>query len=83
MAVYVDQARNRFRGMVMCHMIADTLEELHAMADAIGLKREWFQDARAAAHYDLSLSHRRAALANGAIELERRSFVVKMRELRA
>lgn len=26
-----------------CHMMADTLEELHAMAASIGMKRAWFQ----------------------------------------
>ena len=31
--VYVDNPIWPYRGMLMCHMIADTPEELHAMAD--------------------------------------------------
>ena len=32
MAVYVDNTENQCRGMLMCHMVADTLEEHHKMA---------------------------------------------------
>ena len=43
MTVYVDNAKNGFRRMRMCHMLADTPGELHAMATAIGVKRQWYQ----------------------------------------
>jgi hypothetical protein len=66
MAVYVDNAKNGFRGMIMCHMVADTLEELHTMADTLGLKRAWFQGDNVP-HYDLSTSKRVEAIRNGAI----------------
>ena len=69
MTVYVDNARIPFRGMRMSHMQADTLDELHAMADAIGLRRSWFQPGSRpeAAHYDVSDSKRAEALALGAV----------------
>lgn len=43
MAVYVDEAIWPFGRMMMCHMIADTREELFAMVDTIGVQRKWIQ----------------------------------------
>ena len=53
MAVYVDDARIRARGLVWSHLVADTDEELHAAAEALGLRREWAQDKGRTLHYDL------------------------------
>ena len=52
----------------MCHMLADSLDELHAMADRIGMKRKWFQN-KGVPHYDLSKSKRELAVRYGAVEL--------------
>ncbi|ACL61582.1 DUF4031 domain-containing protein [Methylobacterium nodulans] len=73
MAVYVDQPLFPFGRMVMCHMWADSLDELHAMADRLGLKRAWFQCPPKASweHYDVSKGVRAKALAFGAIETDR------------
>jgi len=57
-----------------CHMVADTLVELHRFALSIGLRREWFQDHARVPHYDLNASRRAAALRKGATELTRREF---------
>lgn len=73
MSVYVDDAFvqgdwGRWTGGG--HMQADTLDELHAFAQAIGLKREWFQDRPGRperAHYDLTASKRDQAILAGAI----------------
>lgn len=81
MAVYVDKAQNQFRRMVMCHMLADTLDELHAMAARLGLKREWFQS-KSTPHYDVCLSKRRLAVKLGAVEIDRRKVVELARKLR-
>jgi hypothetical protein len=81
MSVYVDQARHRFRRMTMCHMVADTLDELHTMAAAIGMKRRWFQR-RSFPHYDLCLSRRQRAIELGAIEINSRYMARWLREQR-
>ena len=58
MTVYVDDMRAPFGRLVMCHMIADTPAELHAMADRIGVARKWFQNKGSGPHYDIALSKR-------------------------
>lgn len=79
MTVYVDDMQARFRNMIMCHMIADTEAELHAMADRIGVARRWYQGN----HYDIAQSKRALAVSAGAVEITWRqcglmSAVVKM-----
>ncbi len=76
MAVYVDPilrhgGSKSFRWPRSCHMYADTLEELHAMAQAIGMKREWFQNDADHPHYDLVPARRIRAVELGAIEHDR------------
>lgn len=72
MGVYVDDERNRFGRMIMCHMFADSLAELHQMAEAIGMDRGWFQPL-SFPHYDVSLSRRAVAVSKGAVEVDRRT----------
>jgi hypothetical protein len=66
MSVYVDDMKAGYGRMKMCHMIADTDEELHAMADKIGVARKWHQGD----HYDICLSKRALAIKAGAVEIE-------------
>lgn len=51
------------------HMLANDLDELHAMADRIGLKRDWFQGHTTFAHYDVQRRKRALAVAAGAVEI--------------
>lgn len=70
MTVYIDDMYRypigQFRNMKMSHMIATTEEELHAMADRLGLKRSWYQGD----HYDVSLFKRDLAIRYGAVPIE-------------
>lgn len=80
MTTYVDPAIWPFSRMVMCHMWADTLEELFAMADTIGVQRKWLQghptlslpQHRGASwvHFDIAKGKRALAIAAGAVETD-------------
>ncbi len=68
MTVYVDDMEAAYGRMKMCHMLADTDEELHAMADTIGVQRKWWQaPPKHDSHYDIALSKRALAVKAGAI----------------
>lgn len=82
MTVYVDDLTDwgwklRGRKVASCHMFTDAVEldELHAMAARMGLRRAWFQEHRLAPHYDLTPSRRADAVAFGAVELDRQQSV--------
>lgn len=82
MAVYVDHYFAQYGRMQMSHMIADTLDELHEMANRIGVARRWFQEHASIPHYDICKSKRELAITLGTMPLERRDFVLKVREIR-
>ncbi len=81
MTVYVDDVRHSFGNMVMCHLWADTLEELLAMVDKIGVQRKWIQGHPTLSfgkhrnaswvHFDIALSKKALAIAAGAILTDR------------
>jgi hypothetical protein len=65
--VYIDNINLPFGRMVMCHMIADTTEELLAMADKIGVQRKWLQyGGTHEEHFDICQSMKAKALQYGA-----------------
>jgi len=71
MSVYVDSAIHRLRDRLMCHMFSPDLDELHAMADRIGIDRRWFQDPSTMRvswpHYDIDSARRSHAVQLGAV----------------
>lgn len=64
-----------FRWKHSCHLYADSLEELHAFARLIGMKRSWFQNHKIVPHYDLNENRRIVAVQRGAIEHGRSEMV--------
>lgn len=83
MAAYVDDAVWPWRGQLWCHLLADSLEELHAFAKSIGLKREWFQGHTKYPHYDMNANRRVIAVKKGAIEIDKRTTIEKAKKLKA
>ena len=71
MAVYVDDAVHLWRGQRWAHLMAGTLQELHAMAGALGLPRRAFQNKTSGAHYDITSELRTAAIGLGAVPISR------------
>ncbi|MGH6746564.1 DUF4031 domain-containing protein [Novosphingobium sp.] len=81
MTVYVDDVRHRFGSMIMCHLWADTLEELLAMVDKIGVQRKWIQGHQTLSfgkhrnaswvHFDIALTKKAAAIRHGAVLTDR------------
>ena len=74
--VYVDDMKAEYhskrlnRKLIMSHMIADTEEELHTMADRIGVSRRWYQGD----HYDICQTKRATAVQKGAKEVSQRQL---------
>jgi hypothetical protein len=77
MSVYVDEIMAWPRSAQwpfdeVSHLTADTLDELHAFAARLGLRREWFQVTKSGfAHYDLNAGMHWKARRNGARLLSR------------
>ncbi|MFP5424042.1 MAG: DUF4031 domain-containing protein [Gammaproteobacteria bacterium] len=81
MAVYVDSEEILWRGKLWCHLAADNLDELHAFASKLGLRRGWFQS-KGYPHYDVTVSMRERALKMGAIDADRETIVDRCKQLR-
>lgn len=72
--VYVDSMKAPYGRMKMCHMNADTTEELLAMADKIGVARKWIQKPGHPVyeHFDICMAKRALAVKHGAKEIDLR-----------
>lgn len=73
MTVYVDDVKHKFGGMLMCHMWADTLDELLGMAYKIGVDLKWIQG-----HPLLSVGkHRNASWVHFDIAQSKKALAIK------
>jgi len=73
-ACYVDTVRSYpnagLRFTEFCHLLADTRDELHDMADALGIPRRFFQEHPWRWHHDLPEHLRPRAIDLGAVEMD-------------
>lgn len=76
MTVLIDEPRWWHRGRRWCHLISDeSLDELHDFVGSFGIPRRAFQGD----HYDIPEEHRAEVIAAGAVEVESRELVRRLR----
>lgn len=76
MTILVDEARWPWRGRRWAHLVSDeSYEELHRFAASIGKRRAAFQGD----HYDVDEAERECALAAGAVAVNSRELVARLR----
>jgi hypothetical protein len=71
--VYVDDVEHPYGNMLMCHLWSDSLEELFAMVDRIGVQRKWLQKPPKASwvHFDIAKAKKALAIKAGAVLTDR------------
>jgi hypothetical protein len=76
MAILIDEARWWWRGRKWCHLVSDiSYDELHDFADLAGIPRRGFQGD----HYDIPEEYRDELVRAGAVEVESRELVRRLR----
>jgi hypothetical protein len=84
---YVDTVRDYpdagLRFERFCHLLADTREELHDMADRLGIPRGFFQEHPWRWHHDLPAHLRPRAVELGAREVTMHEVGALLRERRS
>lgn len=83
MTIYVDNEQISWRGKLWCHLVANSLAELHEFATKLGLRHTWFQARSGYPHYDITISMRDKALALGALMGDRRTILGCAKQLKA
>jgi hypothetical protein len=74
--ILIDEARWWWRGKKWCHLVSDaSYDELHEFAARTGIPRRGFQGD----HYDIPEEYRAELIAAGAVEIESRELVRRLR----
>ena len=84
MSVYIDYPKVCvWQHGLACHMCADSVEELLEFAKRIGLKSKWIQEKEYKSvktfHFDLTGNKADLALKCGALHVNRREFLSKLK----
>jgi hypothetical protein len=74
--ILIDEARWWWRGRKWCHLVSDeSYDELHAFAERVGIPHAGFQGD----HYDVPEEYRERLIEAGAINVESRVLVRRLR----
>ena len=79
--VYVDNAFVQRQGHQWCHLLADSVEELHDFAATVGLPRQAFHLGARIPHYDITAKQRTLMLARGVQAVSVRQGILLTRAL--
>jgi hypothetical protein len=86
-ACYVDTLRSYpdagLRYTEFCHLLADTRDELHTLAEELGIPRRFFQDHPWRWHHDIPTHIRERAVQLGALEVTMHEVGSLLRSRRA
>jgi len=80
--VYVDDFFAAYGRLKMCQLLVGIGEELHAMADAIGVDRRQHQNTISGSHYDIAKSKRVLAIFLGAVPITYRQAAMMTKRRR-
>lgn len=78
MTAYVDDLFTA-KGSTWCHLLADSVTELHEFAAQIGVNRCWYHATKRHPHYDLHPGDRQKAIKAGAKEINRTELLKILR----
>jgi len=73
--VYIGINQYRLGSMLMSHMVADSLLELHSMAARLHISKIYFQNIKNKQHYDVCKTKKLQALKYGALLVNDRIIV--------
>jgi hypothetical protein len=79
--VYVDDAEVPMHGYTWFHLLADSIQELHAFAANIGIQKRAFHIGARHPHYDVTAAQRRRAIRHGARSISAREAVLLSRRV--
>lgn len=82
MAVYVDFANISFKQDKWCHLLADSLDELHDFASLINVDKRWFHKNASYPHYDITIRTREIAIRKGALPSDRKKIIECAKKLK-
>ena len=76
MTILIDEARWRHRDRLWCHLVSDaSLDELHTFADVNEIPRRGFHGD----HYDIPEEYRDGLIAAGAVPVESRELIRRLK----